>query len=55
MFFHFSQSIYRRVQGAGLSSTYLEGVRIRSKIRQLMALALVPKENVCLLFDDLRQ
>ena len=38
-----------------LSSIYLEDVRIRSIIRQLMALALVPKEDVCLLFADLRQ
>ncbi|CAF2106220.1 unnamed protein product [Rotaria magnacalcarata] len=52
-FFHFCKAIYRNVQSNGLSSTYLEDVRIRGIIRQMMALALVPLERVSSLFDRL--
>jgi len=52
-FFHFCKAIYRNVQCNGLSSTYLKDIRIRSIIRQMMALALVPHEHVPSLFDRL--
>ena len=34
----------------GLSSTYLNDIMIRSVIRRMMALALIPKEHVTSLF-----
>ncbi|CAM4977976.1 unnamed protein product [Rotaria socialis] len=52
-FFRFCQAIYRKVQSNSLSTAYLEDIRMRSVIRQLMALALVPHEHVSLLFDHL--
>ncbi|CAF1362499.1 unnamed protein product [Rotaria sordida] len=54
-FFHFSQSVYRQVQSAGLSSTYLNNIMVRSAIRQLMALALVPESYVPILFTNVGQ
>ncbi|CAF4268581.1 unnamed protein product, partial [Rotaria sp. Silwood2] len=54
-FFHFCKAIYRNVQSNGLSSTYLEDIRIRSIIRQMMALALVPHEHVSSLFGRLSE
>ena len=54
-FFHFCQSIYRHVQKLGLSTTYLENMTIRSTIRQMMALALVPETHVTSLYADLCQ
>ncbi|CAF3133772.1 unnamed protein product [Rotaria sp. Silwood2] len=52
---HHETSIYRNVQSNGLSSTYLEDIRIRSIIRQMMALALVPHEHVSSLFGRLSE
>lgn len=52
-FFHYCQAIYRQVQSLGLSTMYLEDLPIRSVIRQMMALALVPVEYVQQLFSDL--
>ncbi|CAF2982191.1 unnamed protein product [Rotaria sp. Silwood2] len=52
-FFHFCQSVYRNVQSHGLSSTYLDNIMIRSVIRQMMALALVPEQYIPSLFDNL--
>ncbi|CAF1300987.1 unnamed protein product [Rotaria sordida] len=47
------EAIYRNVQFNGLSSTYLENVMVRSVIRRMMALALVPPEHVPSLFARL--
>ncbi|CAF3703943.1 unnamed protein product [Rotaria sp. Silwood1] len=54
-FFHFSQAVYKNVQSLGLSSTYLDNIMIRSVIRQMMALALVPEQYVPSLFVNLGQ
>ncbi|CAF4101667.1 unnamed protein product [Rotaria sordida] len=50
---NFDQSLYRNVQSHGLSSAYLDNIMIRSVIRQMMALALVPEQYISLLFDNL--
>ncbi|CAF1405696.1 unnamed protein product, partial [Rotaria sordida] len=47
------KSLYRNVQSHGLSSAYLDNIMIRSVIRQMMALALVPEQYISLLFDNL--
>ena len=54
-FFHFCQSVCRHVQTLGLSTTSLDNTMIRSVIRQMMALALVPAQQVPPLFGDLGQ
>lgn len=43
------------MQSEGLSSSYLENVAIRSVIRNMMALALVPEQSVPSLFDGLNE
>ncbi|CAF1607645.1 unnamed protein product, partial [Didymodactylos carnosus] len=41
-FFHYNQSIYRRIQTSGLGSAYSQDEEIRSGCHKLMALALLP-------------
>ena len=43
------------MKSLGLSALYLEDLMIRSTIRQMMALALVPEQYVESLFADLSQ
>ena len=43
------------MKSLGLSTVYLEDLMIRSTIRQMMALALVPEQHVESLFADLSQ
>ncbi|CAF4011351.1 unnamed protein product, partial [Rotaria sp. Silwood1] len=50
-----SQAVYKNVQSLGLSSTYLDNIMIRSVIRQMMALTLVPEQYVPSLFANLGQ
>ena len=45
--------MYRHVQSDGLASAYLDNIVIRTVIRQMMALALVPIEFVSTLFNNL--
>ena len=54
-FFHFTQNIYKHVTSLGLSKLYADNIMIRSVIRQMMALALVPEEFVPQLFANLDQ
>ena len=54
-FFHFSQSVYRRVQTLGSSTAYLDTMMMRSVIRQMIALAVVPEQHVPSLFAELGQ
>ncbi|CAF3074723.1 unnamed protein product [Rotaria sp. Silwood2] len=53
-YFHLTQAIYRRVQNLGLAKNYIEDIDIRTCVRKLMALALLPLDKVQLAFDDLR-
>jgi hypothetical protein len=52
-FFHFTKAIYKNVQSHGLASAYLDNVMIRSVIRRMMALALIPAKFISTLFDNL--
>ncbi|CAF1273072.1 unnamed protein product [Rotaria sordida] len=47
--------VYKNVQSRGLSLTYLDNIMIRSVIRQMMALALVPEQYIPSLFANLGQ
>ena len=54
-FFHFSQSIYRRVQAAGLQSKYQNEDEFSIKIRMIPALAFLPINNVVEAFETLEE
>ena len=45
-FFHYTQSIHRKIQSLGLSSIYKDDDLVRSVCHQLMALALLPRNQV---------
>ncbi|CAF1309239.1 unnamed protein product [Rotaria sordida] len=47
--------VYKNVQSRDLSSTYLDNIMIRSVIRQMMALALLPEQYIPSLFANLGQ
>ena len=51
--FHFTQAIYRQVQGMGLVQAYTTQPNIRLQIRQLMALAFLPVAIVRVTFGVL--
>ena len=54
VFFHLTQAVNRRVQNLGLSTNYATDIDIRSCVRKLMALAILPLDKVQLAFYDLR-
>jgi hypothetical protein len=49
-----TQAVYRRVQNLGLSTIYVNDIDIRTSVRKLMALALLPVDKVQIAFDNLR-
>ena len=52
-FFHYTQSIHRKIQSLGLSSIYKDDESIRCICHQLMTLALLPRDQVEQGFDYL--
>uniref|UniRef100_A0AAV2J3Z3 MULE transposase domain-containing protein n=1 Tax=Knipowitschia caucasica TaxID=637954 RepID=A0AAV2J3Z3_KNICA len=54
-YFHFTQSLWRRVQELGLVRAYRENLRLRKCIRKLMALGYLPRPLVRLNFNSLRR
>jgi len=44
--FHFNQAVHRRIRDLGLTSDYLHNETIRDQCRQLMALSLMPIDEV---------
>ena len=52
--FHFVQSIYPQVQQLQLVTAYGEDEIVRSTVRKLMCLALVPIENVEDAFNEIK-
>ncbi|CAF0766253.1 unnamed protein product [Adineta steineri] len=53
-YFHFNQSIYRRIQNLGLATAYSNDDEIRDCCRKLMSLALMPINEVESSFYSLR-
>ena len=51
--FHFSPSVYRRVQALGLHIAYQENETVKRYIRKLMALCYVPAAHIRPLFRAL--
>lgn len=53
-YFHYSQSVYRRIQTLGLATAYSNDQEIRSCCRKLISLALMPLDTVETSFYNLR-
>lgn len=53
--FHFVRTIYRQVQQLQLTTAYGEDEKVRSNVRNLMALALVPIENIETVFEEVKK
>lgn len=53
--FHFVQAIYRQVQQLQLTMAYREDEMVRSNVRKLMAMALLPIENVEEAFEHIKK
>ncbi|CAF3200244.1 unnamed protein product [Rotaria sp. Silwood2] len=53
-FFHYTQAIYRRIQTLELTIIYVQNGEIRTCCRKLMALALLPIDQIELPFYNLR-
>lgn len=50
--FHFSQAIYRNIQGKGLQDAYQNMEVVRQLLRQIMALAFVPSDQIIPVYYD---
>jgi len=53
-FFHLSQSTWRKIQSSGLVNLYGTNEEFSLKIRQMLALAFIPSENIPAAFDELK-
>ncbi|CAF2678261.1 unnamed protein product [Rotaria sp. Silwood2] len=54
-YFHYNQSIYRRIQSLDLATAYSSDDEIRSCCRKLMSLAMMPLQEVETSFYNLRE
>ncbi|CAF1484895.1 unnamed protein product [Adineta ricciae] len=54
-FFHFTQSVHRKIQQLGLSVEYKNNEETRSLCQQLMALGLLPRDKVLPAFEHLTE
>lgn len=52
--FHFNQAIHRKISDLGLKNEYLHNEAIRDQCRQIMALSLMPIEQVHIQFHRLQ-
>ncbi|CAF1317223.1 unnamed protein product [Rotaria sordida] len=50
--FHFSQAIYRNIQGKGLQDAYQNVEVVRQILRQTMALAFLPSDQITIVYYD---
>jgi hypothetical protein len=50
--FHYSQAIYRNIQGKGLQDPYQNVEVVRQILRQIMALAFVPSDQIRTVYYD---
>ena len=51
--FHYSQSIFRKVQGLGLTKTYKEDSALRQEVKMLFALPLLPQRDMIKGFEEM--
>ena len=50
--FHYSQAIYRNIQGKGLQDAYQNVEVVRQILRQIMALAFIPDDEIRTVYYD---
>lgn len=50
--FHYNQAIYRNIQGKGLQDAYQNVEVIRQILRQIMALAFLPNDQIKTVYFD---
>lgn len=53
--FHFSQSIWRHIQGVGLQTKYNDDEDFALQLRHLIALAFVPEDSVLQAYEELME
>lgn len=54
-FFHLTQAVWRKVQGAGLTENYINQPEVREAVKSLCALAFLDVENVNEAFEQLQE
>ncbi|RNA09464.1 hypothetical protein BpHYR1_042377, partial [Brachionus plicatilis] len=54
-YFHFKQSMWRKIQDVGLSEDYRADRKIRSTLLLLQCLAYLPEKDVVSAFDELKE
>ncbi|CAF3929308.1 unnamed protein product [Rotaria sordida] len=54
-YFHFSQSIYRKIQFLGLQQQYIIDETLRGLCRKIMALPLMPRDKILDGLDEIRE
>lgn len=52
-FFHLCQSVWRHIQSVGLQERYVSDAQFAVNVRQLLALAFVPPEDIVRFFNDM--
>jgi hypothetical protein len=50
--FHYNQAIYRNIQSKGLQEAYQNVEMVRQVLRQTMALAFIPRDQIRIVYDD---
>ncbi len=50
--FHYNQAIYRNIQNKGLQEAYQHVEVVRQILRQIMALAFIPSDQIRIVYDD---
>jgi len=50
--FHYNQAIYRNIQTKGLQEAYQNVEVVRQMLRQIMALAFIPSDQITIVYND---
>lgn len=50
--FHYNQAIYRNIQNKGLQEAYQNVEVVRQFLRQIMALAFIPSDQIRIVYND---
>ncbi len=51
--FHYNQAIYRNIQNKGLQEAYQNDQVVRQILRQIMALAFIPDDQIRIAYSDI--
>lgn len=53
--FHWTQSVYRKIQGVGLQTHYMQDVPVHRLCKQLLGLPFIPAEHIRPVFEKLQE